>query len=107
MWGTCMAINVYLCLFLRWDSARLKQNFIWYISICYGVPWIPAFFCLWYRTKNRGRVYGNATVGDLPLIDLRLAYKLLSIGAGSTMTGKSCASTPSMVLSGVTSSLPS
>ena len=68
MWGTCMAINVYLCLFKRWDSQRLKKNFKWYILICYGVPWIPAFFCLWYRTKAKGRMYGNATVRDLPLL---------------------------------------
>jgi hypothetical protein len=62
MWSCAMAINVYLVFFRRYDASRLKRLYWIYGLVCYGVPFIPAMFCLFYKTKEKGEMYGNATV---------------------------------------------
>jgi len=57
-----MAVNVYLVFFHRFDAARLKKLYWLYALICYGLPFIPAIFCLFYISKGKGRMYGDATV---------------------------------------------
>lgn len=79
MWGTCMAMNVYFVIFRRWDSKKLKQMFKWYILVCYGVPFIPAMFCLWYQNQKNGRVYGDATVRRLPSLVFHLTDNTLQL----------------------------
>ncbi|KAI6708073.1 hypothetical protein PZA11_007061 [Diplocarpon coronariae] len=62
MWSCAMAVNVYLVFFRRYDAARLKSLYWIYAIICYGLPLIPAMFCLFYRTEAKGRIYGDATL---------------------------------------------
>lgn len=65
-WACAMAVNVYLVFFRRYDPVRLKRFHWVYILLCYGIPFIPAMFCLFYR-DYRGRMYGNATVSVSPV----------------------------------------
>lgn len=67
-----MAVNVYLVFFRRYDAARLKKLYWYYGILCYGLPFIPAMFCLFYRTEEKGKMYGNATVG-IPTVILDIA----------------------------------
>jgi len=60
-----MAVNVYLVFFRRYDAIRLKKLYWIYGLLCYGLPFIPAMFCLFYKTKKKGRMYGNATVRQI------------------------------------------
>ncbi|KAG4422741.1 hypothetical protein IFR04_004089 [Cadophora malorum] len=62
LWSCAMAVNVYLVFFRRYDAARLKKLYWYYGILCYGLPFIPAMFCLFYRTKEKGKMYGNATL---------------------------------------------
>ncbi|KAF4627981.1 hypothetical protein G7Y89_g10172 [Cudoniella acicularis] len=62
MWSCAMAINVYLVFFRRFDASRLKRLYWYYGCICYGLPFIPAVFCLFYKTSSKGKMYGNATL---------------------------------------------
>lgn len=81
MWSCAMAINVYLCIFRRWDTVQLRRMHWIYLALCYGIPFVPAIFCLFYREKTRGKMYGNATVGHLiPKCVILLTYS--SYGAG-------------------------
>jgi len=57
-----MAVNVYLVFFRRYDAHRLKKLYWVYGLICYGIPFLPALFCLVYKTEVKGKMYGNATV---------------------------------------------
>jgi hypothetical protein len=66
MWSCAMAVNVYLVFFRRYDAARLKKLYWIYGIICYGLPFVPAIFCLFYKTRENGKMYGNATVGIPP-----------------------------------------
>ncbi|KAK0111776.1 hypothetical protein ONS96_001045 [Cadophora gregata f. sp. sojae] len=62
LWSCAMAVNVYLVFFNRYDATRLKKLYFYYEIICYGLPFIPAMFCLFYKTKKKGKMYGNATL---------------------------------------------
>jgi hypothetical protein len=64
-WSCAMAVNVYLVFFRRYDAIRLKKLYWIYGLLCYGLPFIPAMFCLFYKTKKKGRMYGNATVRQI------------------------------------------
>jgi hypothetical protein len=63
LWSCAMAINVYLCIFRRYDPPRLRKMHWKYALLCYGLPFIPAMFCLFYRDQ-RGKMYGDATVRE-------------------------------------------
>ncbi|KAF7877382.1 hypothetical protein EAF04_001062 [Stromatinia cepivora] len=74
-WSLAMATNVYLVFFYRFDAAQLKKLYPYYALICYGLPFIPAMVCLFVKTKNKGRIYGNATLWcwiDGPWAPLRI-----------------------------------
>ncbi|TVY88207.1 Cyclic AMP receptor-like protein A, partial [Lachnellula willkommii] len=62
LWSCAMAVNVYLVFFRRYDAHRLKKLYWVYCLLCYGLPFIPALFCLVYKTKVKGKMYGNATL---------------------------------------------
>ncbi|TVY37122.1 Cyclic AMP receptor-like protein A [Lachnellula subtilissima] len=62
MWSCAMAVNVYLVFFRRYDAHRLKKLYWVYGLLCYGLPFLPALFCLIYKTEVRGKMYGNATL---------------------------------------------
>ncbi|EHK97485.1 putative Cyclic AMP receptor-like protein A [Glarea lozoyensis 74030] len=64
-WSCAIAINIYLVFFRRYDAQRLKGLYWIYGLICYGLPFISALFCLLYRDKTRGKIYGEATVSPL------------------------------------------
>jgi hypothetical protein len=65
LWGTCMAVNVYLVILRRWNPQKLKKMWKYYIAICYGIPFIPALVCLLVQNPSKGKIYGNATVSLL------------------------------------------
>jgi hypothetical protein len=62
LWSLAMAINVYLAFFRQYNAASLTRLSWKYFIICYGLPFVPAFACLFIGSKDRGRIYGNATV---------------------------------------------
>ena len=66
LWGVCMAFNVYLVIFRRWTVQQVRRVFKWYIPACYLIPLIPAVFCLIYKDKQHGRIYGDAVVRRFP-----------------------------------------
>lgn len=73
MWSLAMAVNVYLVFFRRYDASRLKKLYWIYGLLCYGLPFIPALVCLLVRKKNKGKIYGNATVIVIAPFPLKLA----------------------------------
>ena len=58
MWNLCMAINVYLTIFHKYTSGRLKKLEKFYLLFCYGVTFIIAIVCLFISTPARGKIYG-------------------------------------------------
>ena len=61
-WALCMAFNVYLALFRKWTAPRMQAHEWKYFIGCYGTSFIPATVYLFVKSKNRGRVYGDALV---------------------------------------------
>ncbi|KAI1391336.1 family A G protein-coupled receptor-like protein [Hypoxylon trugodes] len=61
-WTLAMACNVYLTFYHKFDAARLRRMDIYYIILCYGVPFIPALTYVFVKTEGAGRMYGNATL---------------------------------------------
>ncbi|UNI16419.1 hypothetical protein JDV02_002852 [Purpureocillium takamizusanense] len=59
-WTLAMAVNVYLTFYFRFDAHRLRRNEILYLVLCYGVPFMPAFICLFVRGSAGQHVYGAA-----------------------------------------------
>ncbi|CZT11060.1 related to G protein coupled receptor like protein [Rhynchosporium graminicola] len=62
LWSCAMAVNVYLVFFRRYDAARLKKLYWYYGALCYGLPFIPAIFFVFYKNDDNGKMYGNATL---------------------------------------------
>lgn len=62
LWAFCMACNVYLTFFHKYDADRLRRLEWKYLLCCYGLPFIPALSYFFIETKERGRIYGSATV---------------------------------------------
>lgn len=65
VWAFCMACNVYLTLFRRYNISQLRELEWKYCIACYGIPFIPSFVYLFIETKARGKVYGSAIVSLL------------------------------------------
>lgn len=61
-WTLAMAVNVYLTFYFKFDAARLRQMEVWYILLCYGIPFIPALTYIFVTNPTQGRMYGNATL---------------------------------------------
>lgn len=59
LWALAMAINVYLVLYHRFESSRLRKIERFYIVLCYGIPFVPSFTLLFIRSDGQ-RIYGNA-----------------------------------------------
>jgi hypothetical protein len=62
LWTFAMACNVYLTFFHKYDAARLRTLEPYYLAICYGLPFLPAFVYCFVKTASRGKVYGSAVV---------------------------------------------
>ena len=60
-----MAFNVYLTLFRKYNAQQLKALEWKYHVLCYGTPFIIAFALLFVETKDNGKIYGPAVVGNL------------------------------------------
>ncbi|KAL2889971.1 Cyclic AMP receptor-like protein A [Ceratocystis lukuohia] len=61
-WSLAMAINVLLVFFFGASPSSFR-NYLWlYCTLCYGIPALPAITLLFVRTKERGKVYGDATL---------------------------------------------
>ncbi|KAI1414284.1 family A G protein-coupled receptor-like protein [Hypoxylon sp. FL1857] len=61
-WTLAMAFNVYLTFYHKYDAARLRSMEIYYLLLCYGIPFVPAIAYVFVRTESAGRMYGNATL---------------------------------------------
>jgi hypothetical protein len=57
-----MACNVYFTFFRKYDAAKLRTLEPYYLVVCYGLPFIPAFTFLFVKTASKGRIYGDAVV---------------------------------------------
>ncbi|KAI2471878.1 family A G protein-coupled receptor-like protein [Annulohypoxylon bovei var. microspora] len=62
LWTLAMAFNVYLTFYHKFDAARLRKMEIYYLLLCYGIPFVPALTYVFVRTEKSGRMYGNATL---------------------------------------------
>lgn len=62
LWAFCMACNVYLTLFRRYNISQLRKLEWKYCIACYGLPFIPSFVYLFIETRARGKIYGSAIV---------------------------------------------
>lgn len=102
LWTFCMACNVYLTFFHKFDSDQLRQLEWKYLIFCYGLPLIPAVVYFFVDTADRGPVYGSAIVRS-PLHCIWTVAKNTSCGAGLLCPGTSSASLSSMVLCGLLS----
>ncbi|OTB05236.1 hypothetical protein M426DRAFT_72967 [Hypoxylon sp. CI-4A] len=61
-WTLAMAFNVYLTFYHKFDVAMLRGMEIYYLIICYGIPFIPALTFIFIKSESAGRMYGNATL---------------------------------------------
>ncbi|KAF7876337.1 hypothetical protein EAF04_001430 [Stromatinia cepivora] len=59
-WTLAMACNVMFAFFFHFDVVELRQLEKWYILICYGIPFIPAFVFFFVHTREKGYMYGSA-----------------------------------------------
>jgi hypothetical protein len=57
-----MAINVYLTFFHRYSASQLRSLEWKYLTLCYGIPFIPAIIFVFMTTPERGHIYGSAVV---------------------------------------------
>ncbi|KAJ9157888.1 G-protein coupled receptor [Pleurostoma richardsiae] len=61
-WSLAMAVNVFMVFFWSF-SPTFFRKYVWlYCLICYGMPAIPAFVCLFIKTDTKGKMYGDATL---------------------------------------------
>ncbi|KAL3445488.1 hypothetical protein BJX65DRAFT_281288 [Aspergillus insuetus] len=60
LWTFAMAFNVYLTFFHKYSSEQLRRLEWKYVTLCYGLPFIPAFIYFFVRSQSRGKVYGSA-----------------------------------------------
>ncbi|KAI6430931.1 hypothetical protein MCOR24_001736 [Pyricularia oryzae] len=58
-WSFAMAINVYLVFFWSTNPTSFRKHLWIYCAICFGVPAVPAFICLFYRPGG-AYIYGDA-----------------------------------------------
>lgn len=57
-----MALNVYLTVFKKYTTKRLKGLEVTYICVCYGVPLIPTFVFFFLSDRDGVNIYGPATL---------------------------------------------
>ncbi|KAL8662451.1 MAG: hypothetical protein Q9202_004694 [Teloschistes flavicans] len=56
----CMAVNVYLNVFKKYNAQQLKALEWRYLLLSYGLPFIVAFVYCFVETQGRGKIYGPA-----------------------------------------------
>ncbi|RCI10603.1 hypothetical protein L249_4388 [Ophiocordyceps polyrhachis-furcata BCC 54312] len=61
-WSLAMAVNVFLVFYYRTSPDSFRRWWWVYCLICYGGPFIIALTLLLIKSKERGPVYGQATV---------------------------------------------
>ncbi|CUS10533.1 unnamed protein product [Tuber aestivum] len=57
-----MALNVYLTVFKKYTTKRLRDLELTYILTCYGLPAIPAVIFLFIKNDEGIYIYGSATL---------------------------------------------
>ncbi|PWW73287.1 hypothetical protein C7212DRAFT_217877 [Tuber magnatum] len=57
-----MALNVYLTVFKKYTTKRLRELELTYILVCYGTPVIPAVIFLFIKNSEGVYIYGSATL---------------------------------------------
>lgn len=57
-----MALNVYLTVFKKYTTKRLRDLELIYILVCYGIPAIPAIVFLFIKNHEGVYIYGSATL---------------------------------------------
>ncbi|RPB14253.1 hypothetical protein P167DRAFT_484741 [Morchella conica CCBAS932] len=57
-----MALNVYLTVFKKYTTKRLKNLELTYVLTCYGIPFIPAIVFLFPKDHAGTPIYGSATL---------------------------------------------
>ncbi|KAI4167556.1 MAG: hypothetical protein LQ343_007127, partial [Gyalolechia ehrenbergii] len=62
LWNLCMAINVYLTLFKKYNAQQLKALEWKYHVMCYALPFIVATVYLFIDISPRGKIYGPASL---------------------------------------------
>lgn len=62
LWNLCMAINVYMTLFKKYNARQLKALEWRYHILCYALPFIVAIVCLFIDISPRGKIYGPASL---------------------------------------------
>jgi hypothetical protein len=61
-WIFCMASNVWLTFFRNYNGQQLRSLEKYYMMICYGIPFIPAFIYLMLDLVGHKGIYGGAVV---------------------------------------------
>lgn len=84
-----MAINVYLTLFHKYNSQRLRALEWIYLVFCYGLTFVVALVYLFIQTSRMGKMYGDATVRYLVLLAFQsvCSPNLLALVLGCTKMG--------------------
>ncbi|KAJ6104638.1 hypothetical protein N7523_010958 [Penicillium sp. IBT 18751x] len=73
-WSLCMALDIYLTCFRRYDLTMLRHLEWKYFLFSYGTPFIPAVVFLFIETSTKGKVYGSAFIWCWVSIDWRILY---------------------------------
>ncbi|POS85843.1 hypothetical protein EPUL_001877, partial [Erysiphe pulchra] len=62
LWSFAMSLNVYFTFYWHYNATDLKELELYYIMVCYGLPFIPALTFLFISSPENGHVYGDATL---------------------------------------------
>ncbi|KAL2074564.1 hypothetical protein VTL71DRAFT_8342 [Oculimacula yallundae] len=62
LWAFVMGLNLYLTFYNGYRADQLFRMEKYYIAFCYGLPFIVAFPMIFVSVKERGLMYGNATL---------------------------------------------
>ncbi|KAJ5176164.1 uncharacterized protein N7482_002041 [Penicillium canariense] len=77
-WSLCMALNIYLTCFRRYDMTMLRKLEWRYFLFSYGAPFISAFIYLFIETSAKGKVYGSAFIWCWVTVEWRGLYLAVS-----------------------------
>ena len=77
---------MYLAFFRSYTAKQLKSLDPKYLLLCYGAAFIVAFVFIFVETKNRGKIYGPATVSrrDSVYVSLLMVHRF---GVGLMSSG--------------------
>ncbi|KAF2202894.1 family A G protein-coupled receptor-like protein [Delitschia confertaspora ATCC 74209] len=62
LWTFCMASNVWLTFFRGYNARQLRSLEKYYLLVCYGVPFLPAFIYLMVDAVGHRGIYGDAVI---------------------------------------------